>query len=147
MRRDIAQLKSGQDSIRKELSGLNAWFRLIQGDAGTNKGRQLEDAVAAGLRYGLKNPQIKAENLRLRQKFVDAEGYESEIDLIVHNGEWIAFEIKATGKIDEVTQFARKVHWLAAQNPDKKVRGIWIALGADDETKALAERYGLELVD
>jgi hypothetical protein len=56
MRRDIAQLRSGQDGILKELKGMNAWFRLIQGEARRDKGAPLEDAVAAGLRYGLKNP-------------------------------------------------------------------------------------------
>jgi RecB family endonuclease NucS len=78
---------------------------------------------------------------------VDPEGDEFEVDLIARNGEWVVFEVKATGKLCEVSEFARKVRWLAAQNSDKKVRGILIALGADDETKALAEHHNLELVD
>ena len=132
MRRDIVKLQHGQEMILKKIEGQEDWLRLTIGDMRNLKGRSLEDAVAAGLRYGLKQPELKAENIRLRQRLVDKEGlvfkagFATEVDLIVENGRIALFEVKSNAKESDVDIFALKVELLAAHNPGKDVKGILI---------------------
>ncbi len=153
LRRDMAKLQSSQESLLHRMTGVEAWSRFITGTVRNQKGESLESAVAAGLRYGFSNPDIQPEQILLRQKIADREGliypfpYESEVDIIASNGELIVFEVKSTGRADEVWHFAMKVRLLAAQNPDKQVRGVFIAPEAGPDIQEQCERFGVELLD
>lgn len=153
MRRDIAKLQSGQESIIKRMDGMQAWIQFVVGNLRNEKGQSLEEIAAAALSYGLQNPDIKPENIRLRQKLADqdklvyAVPFETEVDIIAQNGSLIAFEVKSTGRSDEVAIFALKVRLLALQNPDKVVKGIFVAPLPTPEVRKQCESYGIELLD
>jgi hypothetical protein len=153
MRRGIAKLQSGQEWLTKRMDGFEVWMQVVTGTVRNEKGQSLEEIAAIGLSYGLRNPDIKPENIRLRQKLVDRAGLvyalpmETEVDIIAQNGRLIAFEVKSTGRGDEVTTFAFKVKLLALQNPDKEVQGIFVALAPTAEVRAQCERYGIELLE
>lgn len=153
LRRDVARLQHGHEMILKRLDGQEAWLRLIIGELRVEKGRTLEDLFAEGLRYGLKNPDITPEKLRLRQKLVDTTGqvfeagFETEVDLIAEDDKLTVFEVKATAKPGDVGFFALEVKLVAVQNPDKTVEGVFIAPGAGEEIRQRCAEYGLTLVD
>jgi hypothetical protein len=153
IRRDILRLQHGQDMILERLEGQERWLRFVTGNLRDEKGKALEDMFAAALRYGLKNPNISPDKIRLRQKLVDVEGlvfkygHETEVDLITEDGKLSVFEVKATVKPSEIDWFALKVELVAVQNPDKKVHGIFISLAAGEEVRQRCAKYGLELVD
>lgn len=155
MKRDIAKLHHGQEMILKRMDHQEAWLNLNSGNWRVEKGRALEDIFAEALRYGLKNPQISADKLRLRQKLVDTQGYVfkagfvTEVDLIAEDEQLTVFEIfeiKASTKASEVDIFALKVELVQRQNPDKQVRGILICLAPPPEVRQRCLDYGLELV-
>jgi hypothetical protein len=153
LRRDVAKLQSGQDYLTRYVKGMEAWIRLIAGQIRNEKGQVAEEVVALGLRFGLGQPDIKAENIRLRQKLVDRDGlvfpipYETEVDLVANNGEMLVFEVKASDSFREVSSFAVKLHLLTLQNPDKRVRGVFIAPEPSADVRRLCEQYGIELVE
>jgi len=70
------------------------WFNLMVGQLGEGKGHGLEDMMAIALAYGLKNPQITPESIRLRQTLIDREGlmfkrgFKTEVDLIALKHLW-----------------------------------------------------------
>lgn len=153
LRRDVAKLQSGQDYLTRYMKGMEAWIRLIAGQIRNEKGQVAEEVVALGLRFGLGQPDIKAENIRLRQKLVDRDGlvfpipYETEVDLVANNGEMLVFEVKSSGSFREVSSFAVKLHLLTLQNPDKRIRGVFIAPEPSADVRRLCQQYGIELVE
>ena len=153
IRRDIAQLQSTQESLRKTVEGQEAWLKFTIGDLRSEKGKSLEDVAAAGLRYGLKNPDIKAESILLRQDLIDTEGtvfpkgYKTEVDLVAEDNRLIVFEVKATAKPSEVDLFAYKVNLVEHQHPEKNVHGVFINLGAQLEVRERCEEREIELLD
>jgi hypothetical protein len=153
IRRDVAKLQSGQDYLLRRLDGMEDWMQLLTGQLRNEKGRALEEIVALGLRYGLGQPDIKPENIRLNQRLVDKDASvypvpsETEVDLVATNGELLVFEVKSSGKIDEVTAFSVKLRLLRVQNPDKRVRGVFIAPAPGDDVRRLCAQYGIELVE
>jgi hypothetical protein len=153
LRRDVAKLQSGQDYLTRYVKGMEAWIRLIAGQIRNEKGQVAEEVVALGLRFGLGQPDIKAENIRLRQKLADRDGlvfpipYETEVDLVANNGEMLVFEVKSSGSFREVSSFAVKLHLLTLQNPDKRVRGVFIAPEPSADVRRLCQQYGIELVE
>ena len=56
------------------------------------------------------------------------------------------FEVKASLKNSDVDMFSLKVELVAAQNPDKKVHGIIIALSVYPEARTRCKEYGIELL-
>ncbi len=152
IKRKIVKLQAGQENILKQLSGQEAWLKMTIGSLHNDKGETLEDMFAAGLRYGLKDDEITPETIRLREPLVDHDGvvfekgYETEVDLVAHNGTLIVFEVKATAKTGEVDFFAWKVKLLRIQNPTLKVRGVFICLGARAAVKQRCPEMGVELL-
>ncbi|MFN8490516.1 MAG: hypothetical protein U0350_23200 [Caldilineaceae bacterium] len=153
MRRDLVKLQSSQETLIKRMDGMQTWVDFVLGNLRNEKGQALEDLVAAALRYGLHNPHIMPENIRLRQRLVDYKGevfpadFETELDVIVENGELLVFEVKAGAKATDVSIFALKVKLVAAQNPSKRVLGVFITLAASAEVREQCLRYGLDLID
>jgi chromosome segregation ATPase len=152
IKRKIIKLQAGQENILKRLDGQENWLRLTIGSLHSDKGETLEDMFAAGLRYGLKDDEITADTIRLREPLVDEEGlvfekgYETEVDLVAQNGRLTVFEVKATAKAGEVDFFAWKVKLVRAQNPTLQVRGVFICLGAPSVVKRRCRENGLELL-
>jgi len=153
MRRDMAKLQSGQITLSKQVSGMQTWIDFVVGNLRNEKGQTLEDMFAAALQYGLNNPAIFPDSIRLRQPLIDqqgeffARGYATEVDLIAEDGGLIVFEVKASAKPGEVGFFALKAKLVAAQNPDKQVRGVFITLAPTPEVRDQCQRDGIELVD
>jgi len=153
VRRDVARVQHGQEMILKHMDGQEAWLRLVIGELRAEKGRTYEDLFAEGLRYGLKNPNIMPESLRLRQTLVDAEGrvfkrgFQTEVDLIAEDDRLTVFEVKATAKPSDVDFFALKVELVALQNPDKTIEGVFITLAAGQAVRQRCAKYGVRLVD
>ncbi len=152
IKRKIVKLQAGQENILKQLSGQEAWLKMTIGSLHNDKGETLEDMFAAGLRYGLKDDEITPETIRLREPLVDhngvvfEKGYETEVDLVAHNGTLIVFEVKATAKTGDVDFFAWKVKLIRAQNPTLQVRGVFICLGARAAVKQRCPEMGVELL-
>ena len=153
MRRDIAKLNAGQTNIIKRMDGMEAWIKLMVGDMGNQKGSTSEDLVAAALRYGLKEDDIDADTIRLRQPLHDPTGlvfragYKSEIDIIAQNGHITIFEVKTTYvKPGEVGIFAMKLDLFSQQSPDVEVKGLLIVSGANERTQKECDEYGIRLL-
>ncbi|MCE7988840.1 MAG: hypothetical protein DYG89_47400 [Caldilinea sp. CFX5] len=152
LKREQIQLKSGQESMRKQMEGMEAWVSFINGIVRNEKGSSLEDVAAAALRYKLQNPDIVAENVRLRQKLVDYEGvvfpkgFVTEVDIVAENGDLLVFEVKSTGRVSDVSMFALKVNLVRSQNPYKRVHGLFIAPAASVEIQEECATYGLQLL-
>ena len=153
LKRRVIKLESGQERILEKMTGFDAWLKVITGNMGTEKGQTLEDLFAIALRYGLKNPNIKPESIRLRQELMDVEGqvfrkyYGTEIDLIAEDGKLTVFELKATASIDDVDLFGMKIELVRLQNPDKQVQGIFVSPGAGERIKKRCMEFGLEFLD
>ncbi|OAD22662.1 hypothetical protein THIOM_001523 [Candidatus Thiomargarita nelsonii] len=153
LKRRVIKLESGQKQILEKMTGFDAWLKVITGNLGTEKGQTLEDLFAIALRYGLKNPNIKPESIRLRQELMDVEGlvfrknYGTEIDLIAENGKLTVFEVKATANIDDVDLFGMKIELVRLQNQDKEVQGILVSPGAGERIKKRCMEFRLELLD
>ncbi len=152
LRREQIQLKAGQESMMKRMDGVESWMSFVNGVVRNEKGNALEEITAAALRYKLQNPDIAPENVRLRQKLVDyegtvfAKGFETEVDIIAENGELLVFEVKSTGRVSDVGFFALKVNLVRTQNPQKRVRGLFIAPAATAEIREQCTKHGLQLL-
>jgi len=150
MKRDIVKLQESQNLVLKRMDGLEKWLKFVSGNLWNEKGKSLEQMFAEGLRYGLKNPDIKAESIKLRQileKELLGRLFSAEVDMIVENNKMTVFEIKATAKPGDVSVFSLKVDLAKELNPDKQVRGTFISLGASEEVKKRCLECGIELVD
>ncbi len=153
VRRDVAQLRHGQEMVLKQMKGQEAWLRLVIGELRVEKGCTLEDLFAEALRYGLENPDLRPESLRLRQVLRDPEGrvfkpgFATEVDLIAEDDMLTVFEVKATAEVDDVDLLAMKVELMALQNPDKEVQGIFITLVASEDVRRRCAELGLVLAD
>ncbi|HAI68510.1 MAG TPA: hypothetical protein DCM38_03625 [Gammaproteobacteria bacterium] len=149
----IVKMRENQDRLFKEIAGQEKWIKVVTGNVETEKGRTLEQLFAEALSYGLKNPDIKPESIRLNQKIEDLDGLlfkkprYGEVDLIAQNGKLIVLEIKATAKPDDVNTLSWKVELLQLQNPDKQVQGLFIAMGASEKVRQRCLEYEIELVD
>ncbi len=127
------------------------WVELVVGRLQVRSGRKLEDVVAGAMRITLNRPDIRPESIRLRQRITDIEGRifprgrQKEIDLIAHDGEYLAFEVKSAAEPDDVDDFAEKVELLRILNPDKSVGGVFITLGAEPDVIERCRELGIEL--
>jgi hypothetical protein len=150
MKRDIAKLTESQGLLLKRMDGAEKWLKLVIGNMWDDKGKTLEQMFAEGLRYGLKNPDIKAESIQLRQiveKELLGRLFSAEVDLIVENSKITVFEIKATAKPGDVSVFSLKVDLVKELNPKKQVQGTFISMGTSIEVKERCIECGIELVD
>ncbi|MFQ5616025.1 MAG: hypothetical protein ACE5GO_06160 [Anaerolineales bacterium] len=152
-RREIAKVIHGQERLIRRMDAQEAWLRYVTGTMQTKKGHSMEDMVAKALRYGLKNPDIKPENIRLRQKLRGTKNdgmlsrAEAEIDLILENGRMVIVEVKTYADTGDAVKLDILVRLLRNQNPDKHVEGMLICLSAEEGLRQYCERNGIILVD
>jgi len=133
LKRDVIRINAGQENLLRRYDGQEAWFKVNLGDMGNLKGKKLEEMFAAGLRYGLGDPDISAGQLRLRQRLRDEVFFPrgTEVDVVARNGELIVFEIKATGYEDDVSLFSQKMRIFREQHPGVRIRGVLACMGAE----------------
>jgi hypothetical protein len=62
------------EEMDKRLEEQMAWVGTVIGGLQRRAGKNLEDTIAATLRFVLKRSDIKPENLQLRQKIIDEDG-------------------------------------------------------------------------
>jgi hypothetical protein len=136
------------------LSGQISVVNLNVGQFVRRSGHKLEDTVAGALRFALARPDIRADQVRLRQEFVDRQGRfgkpgrKAEIDIVAANGRTYLLEVKAFAK-------ARDVRWLAddaafiAQMADLAPGTFEVVLATmdkSDEVVAACREHGITLV-
>ena len=90
------------DGMQESFENLKSWVGTVVGGFQRRAGQSLEDAIAGTLRIALGYRDIKPENIRMRQKFVDTDGEigpkgrEYEIDIYVSDSKYIFFEIASS---------------------------------------------------
>ena len=147
----LGQVDERIGSLTQEVRDSRDWFELTVGRLQTRAGRNLEDIVAGALRIGLKRPDVSPDQIKLRQKIVDAAGIvykagqQKEVDLIASNGEYIVFEVKSAARPGDVDDFAGKVTLLRHLNPDKLVRGVFITLAPEPDVRQRCAELNIEL--
>ncbi|RKZ88203.1 MAG: hypothetical protein DRR19_12795 [Candidatus Parabeggiatoa sp. nov. 1] len=154
IKRRMVRMESALETLVDKITQFDMRLNIIAGTFGTEEEQKLEEVFASALSYGLNNPDIKPETIRLRQEFRDTEGVVFlrkgkfvEIDLIAEANKLTVFFVAAFAEIAAVEMLARKVKLVELQNPDKKVQGIFISPGAGEEIKQCCTEYGLELLD
>jgi hypothetical protein len=153
LRREMMSNTQTLKGIDRRLQGFDAWMNLYTGMAGSDKGQRLEDTFAAALRFGLRNPDLSPDDIRLRVKLTDREGMiykpgtTTEVDIVVHDRRWTVFEIKASAEIDDVDILEFKLKLLRAQNPDQEIRGVFFSSTQEKELKQRCQLYQIELVE
>lgn len=152
MEQQFEHVNQRLNGISQDMRDLRDWVELTVGRLQTRSGRRLEDVVAGALRLGLQRPDIAPESIRMRQRISDPQGLvfkpgrEREVDLVVQDSELLVFEVKSAPDAEDVTDFADKVELVRLQNPNKRVTGVLIVLGADEEMRHLATEHGLVLI-
>ncbi|MFN8495056.1 MAG: hypothetical protein U0350_46060 [Caldilineaceae bacterium] len=145
------EIRGDLKEMRNYMTDVKDWVTLTVGRVQVRAGRNLEDIVAGAMRVALKNPDIRPDQIKMRQKIVDTEGYifppgrQKEVDLIANNGSLIAFEVKSAAEVDDVDDFDEKVRLLKHQRPDKQVRGVFITLAPEPDVQQRCRELGIEL--
>lgn len=140
------------EALTNEVRGLRHWMHMNVGGLQGRIGKRMEDVVAGAFCYGLERADIKPENVKLRQKITDPEGVvfrpgrEREVDIIALDREIIVFEVKAAADPDDVESFADKLELVRHQNPNVKVDGVFVSLGADARVRRRCAEKGLRLI-
>jgi hypothetical protein len=140
--------------LSQEMRDLRDWVEGIVGGLQRRSGRNLEDVVAGALRVALRRPDIKPDQLRLRQKMVDETGVVGlpgqkrpfEVDILAQNGQLSVFEVKSYCKWDDVERLKDKVTFIQSQNPGVQVEGIMIAMAIADDVRERCAELGITLV-
>ncbi len=140
------------DSLSQEIRDIRDWVEGIVGKFQVRSGRNLENVVAGALRVALRRPDIKPEQLRLRQRLVDEKGVVGppgqrrfEIDILAQDGQISVFEVKSYYEWEDIDRLSEKVAFVQSLYPDKKVEGIMIALAIGDEVRERCVELGITL--
>ncbi len=140
------------DGLSQEMQDLRDWVEGIVGRFQVRSGRNLENVVAGALRVALRRPDIKPEQLRLRQRLVDEKGVVGppgqrrfEIDILAQDSQISVFEVKTYCEWEDVDRLNEKVTFVKSLYPDKKVEGIMIALAIGDEVRERCAELGITL--
>ncbi|MBM4460577.1 MAG: hypothetical protein FJ011_22930 [Chloroflexi bacterium] len=140
-------------SIRNEMRDRFDLLQSFLGRFQTRTGRSLEDVVAGALRAALRRPDIKPEQLRLRQRLVDEHGLVSrgrqrrfEVDVLAEDGQLTVFEVKSYCNADDVDALLDRVVLVRGLNPGRVVEGVMIALSIEADVPQRCTELGLTLV-
>jgi hypothetical protein len=140
------------DQMHQEMADMHDWVEMNVGGLQRRSGRKLEDVVAGALRVALRRPDIKPDQLRLRQKIVDTKGVVGlpgqrrfEIDILAQDGQISVIEVKSFCEWEDIDRLAEKVTLIQALNPDAKVEGIMVAMSIDDGVRERCAELGITL--
>lgn len=101
------------------IEGIQSVTNLHLGRFAHHAGHQLEDLVAAALRFALARPEIRPENVRLRQQLVDLDGRfgrkgrQAEIDVVAADGRTYLLEVKLLARAKDVRLLADEAEFAA----------------------------------
>jgi len=139
------------DGLDRKFDDLRDWVELVVGRMQVRSGRNLENVVAGAMRVTLNRPDIVPDQIKMRQRITDHEGYvfprgrQKEVDLIASNGEYLVFEVKSAAEMEDVDNFAEKVALVQHQNPTKTVQGVFITLAPEPDVQQRCKELGIEL--
>lgn len=125
---------------------------MVVGRFQVRSGRKLEDVVAGALRLALQRPDLRPDQIRLRQKIVDTEGVvfprgrSKEVDVVASDGEYLVFEVKSAAEVEDVDDFADKLRLFRHLHPDKTVNGVFITLAPEPDVRERCRELDIRLV-
>ena len=142
------------DQIDRTIADLRDWVEVNVGGLQRRSGRKLEDVVAGALRVALERPDIRPDQLRLRQRMVDETGIVGlpgqkrpfEVDILAQDGQITVFEVKSYCEWEDIDRLADKVKFIGQANPGVKVEGIMIAMSIGDDVRERCTELGITLV-
>jgi hypothetical protein len=141
------QMDERFEAMEKRIDDHQSWVGIVVGRFQTRAGRNLEEAVAGTLRVALKVKDIEAENITLRRKLIDKEGRigpagrSYEVDICVHNGRALIFEVKSCPDEEDLYRFSDKADLAIKQWKLKKPVKVVVSL----EKQAYLEKTAKKL--
>lgn len=138
------------DKVDSDFRDLKDWVGIVVGGFQTRAGRSLEDAIAGTLRIALKK-DVKPENITMREKIMDEEGFigpkerSYEIDLCITNEESLIFEIKSYAEEEDIERFNDKAELAIKKLGLKNVEKALITLEKRPSVVKLCDQLGILL--
>ena len=150
MERRFEEVYHRFDKVDTDFKDLKDWVGIVVGGFQRRAGRNLEDAVAGTLRIAL-GKEVKPENIRMRTKIQDDEGFigpkgrSYEIDLCVTNTECLIFEIKSYAEEEDIERFNDKAELAIKKLGLKKVEKALITLEKRPLVVELCDKFGIQV--
>jgi hypothetical protein len=138
--------------LRTEIRTLHDWTNLHIGRFNTRAGRRLETTVAGALRFALKRPDIRPDQIKMRQKFADPAGTIGpagrvyEVDILAQNGDTYVFEVKSTPEAEDVLRFNDKADLVANQLGRESTKKVLVTLAKEPGIVRRCEELGILIV-
>jgi hypothetical protein len=136
----------------QSLVDLKSWVKSNVGGLERRAGKRLEDTIAGTLRFVMGVRDLRADQLRLRQKVRDEQGIigpkgrQYEYDILAADGETIVFEIKSVPDVEDVERFADKARLVEESLGRHGLRKVLVTLDKAPEIAKACERLGIVLV-
>jgi hypothetical protein len=154
MDRRFEAMQANMDRRFDLLSEQIATTNLNVGQFLKRSGHRLEDTVASAMRFALTRPDIRADQVRLRQEFVDREGRfgkpgrKAEIDIVAADGRTYLLEVKTFAKARDVRRLADDVAFIGqvADLAPGTFEVVLVTLDKSDEVVAACGEHGITLV-
>jgi len=150
MERRFEEVYHRFDKVDTDFKDLKDWMGIVVGGFQRRAGRNLEDAVAGTLRIAL-GKDVKPENIRMRKKIQDDEGFigpkgrSYEIDLCVTNTECLIFEIKSYAEEEDIERFNDKAELALKKLDLKNVVKVLITLEKRPLVVELCDKFGIQV--
>jgi hypothetical protein len=139
------------EAMQKQISDHQSWVGIVVGRFQTRIGKNLEEAVAGTLRVALKVKDIEAENITLRRKLTDKEGLigpkgrSYEVDICVHNGKALIFEVKSCPDEEDLYRFSDKADLAIKQWKLRKPMKVVVSLEKQPYLEKIAKKLKILL--
>jgi hypothetical protein len=150
--RRFEAMQAALQNTNQLLGDLKSWVQSNVGGLQRRAGRRLEETIAGTLRFALGVRDLRADQLRLRQKVRDERGIigpkgrEYECDIVAVDGEAIVFEIKSVAETEDVERFADKARLVEESLGRPALRKVLVTLDKPPEIVDACERLGIVLV-
>ncbi|MBI2568623.1 MAG: hypothetical protein HYV63_16500 [Candidatus Schekmanbacteria bacterium] len=139
-------------AIDQRLKDMGQYLVVTVGGSQSRLGHELEDLVAGTLRVALDRTDLKAENLLLRQKVEDRDGFigpagrRYEYDVFVSNGRYCVFEVKFGPDEEDVDRFRDKCDLVERELGRGPVERILVTIAKTPELQSYCAAHGVLLV-
>jgi len=127
------------------------WMDLTTACPQVELERSREELVAGALRYGLRQSDIRAEQICLNQQIADIggaifkTGQQKTVNWVSCDEGYVVFEVEIAAKPRYVDEFAEKVALMRHLHPDKMIRGVFITLAPEPDVRQRCAELGIEL--
>jgi hypothetical protein len=151
MERRFEAMDKRFEVMEKRIDDHQSWVGIVVGRFQTRAGRNLEEAIAGTLRVALKVKDIEAENITLRRKLIDKEGRigpagrSYEVDICVHNGRALIFEVKSCPDEEDLYRFSDKADLAIKQWKLKKAVKVVVTLEKQIHLEKIAKKLKILL--